>query len=59
VYSRKSLRLTFAAPYKESSHCCSHIQERAYLVESLDVKALVGRGNPVRSVQGGEQTGRP
>jgi hypothetical protein len=29
------------------------------LVESLDVKALAGRGNPVRSVQGGEQPDRP
>jgi ABC-type branched-subunit amino acid transport system substrate-binding protein len=29
------------------------------LVESLDVKALAGWGNPVRSVQGGEQPDRP
>ena len=35
--------MTKKAPYKESSHCCSHIQQRASPVESLEVKAPVGR----------------
>jgi len=29
-------------PAEGSSHCCSHIQQRAYLVESLEVKVPDG-----------------
>jgi hypothetical protein len=35
---------------EESSHCCSHIQQRVHLVESLEVKAPVGReGGQIRT----------
>jgi hypothetical protein len=39
-------------PAEGSSHRCSHIQQRAYLVESLEVKGAVGR------VTGQIRTGR-